>query len=128
MADWIGNYEFVSVIGVLPRLTRTFTEITLPGEDGNSYREMGVRSEQAVLRCVVDPANDAQADNLIEGIKNFLTGTLVAVQQYNRTQNGVYYVLNVREAVPREIFSVSSGGIFEGDEKIELDVTLIRVT
>ena len=127
MADKIGNQEFVSLTGVLPRLRRTQEEISLHGEDGNSFRETGVKSEVTSLRGVNDPTTDLQADAYIEGLKNSMINTVVTVQQYNRVQVGRYLVLDVREVAPRMLSSVASGGVFGGTEKIEVDFVLIRV-
>lgn len=129
MPDAIGPIPFVRVSGTLPRIAPTFQNITLFGEDGDTYRETGNHSEEATLFCMLDPVSDVQADALVDSIRMSLVRGQWRITQFNRLQNGLFLVLSVAE-VPfsRQVFTNASGGIYEGNEKLELAVTVVKAS
>lgn len=105
--DKIGSLEFIELQGDLSEPGIEVEEITRPWVDGVAFRRMGTRGRPMQLRGLVDVANAAAADALLDTYKA-LQGTLVTIRM--KTVNRAnYIVLNVEILGRRKVSTVSGG-------------------
>lgn len=126
--DAIGPQSFISVIGNLPRFAKVDQDITREGEDGDTFRNMGLHSDPkvAVLHTVIDPLSADHATQLMDFFDT-ARQQVFQITQFGSMQPGDYLIRRVTETRRQQSGFASSGGVYNGGWILECDWEVTRV-